>query len=242
MLRCVLDHLLTTMSHTIPSAESSSVSNNHSHDQSNTSAVCKQIPPQMFVVPCLPVRQETGARTPSLVHSLFVYHNSILLIDVDEHSTASGENDCTRQSFGIAMKSATVIFNLGLAFHRLGLELPNESESRGQFFVKASTFYRQAIALSLPYLPSSSYQCEHSANVSTMICLAALNNLGQIHFDHFNDCESARGVFEQFRQIAENDSIIAVCSRLFSEQDWIGFISNLALVSMIAGSMSAGAA
>lgn len=248
-LRCVLDRLLTEMHQTIVSSENSSAGNGLSYDQNIRSDMptdCEQATSQLIVAPCLPTQQKAGTLSP--VCSLFIYQSSILLINIEQNNAACENDDCKCRSFDVAMKSAAVLFNLGLAFHRLGLESPNENVSREQFLVKASTFYGQAIALSLPYLPSSpsSYRrSEHGAQISAMICVATLNNLGQIHLDHLNDCTSAQGIFEQLRQIAQNGSAGSPNSggsRLFSEQDWNGVLGNLALVSIIAGSVAAGAA
>jgi hypothetical protein len=166
----------------------------------------------------------------------FIYNNGLVLT---LRGSACDDRD-------IAIMSATVIYNMALAHHRMALSSP-KSQFRGGWIFKATTFYQQAIELSLIDIQlvqqrNGGVAGDHHHDATITIAMASYNNLGQINFDLLSDHDAARRCFESL-------SYLIQCSRLlesqekspFTPEDWEGILSNLAFVTILTATVAAAA-
>ena len=173
----------------------------------------------------------TSSSTVTHPESSFVYNNGFVL-------TSKAGDNCDHDISTIM--SATVIYNMALAYHRLAISAPESPCCRGWIF-KATTFYEQAIELSLLEIQSTG-GLDHDTSIT--IAVASYNNLGQINFDFLSDHDAARRCFESVSYLMECSLSCGTESQEaspFSPDDWEGILSNLVFVDVLTASVAAAA-
>jgi hypothetical protein len=171
----------------------------------------------------------TNAVIGSHADSSFVYNNGFVL-------TSKGRHHCDDQD--ISVKSATVIYNMALAYHRLVISTPS-SPCRGGWISKAATFYEHAIQISLLGIQSTTGVRHRNATIT--VALASYNNLGQINFDLLSDHDTARRCFESVSYLMQSSLDEFQEGIPFSQEALDGIVSNLIFVNILTSRVAAAA-
>jgi hypothetical protein len=161
----------------------------------------------------LPFCESTSAIPGLQDMHFYIYDHGIMLT-----GTATGENGDM-----LALYSAVVLFNLGLASHHEGRLLGHE-----RAFKKASLFYNVTVSI----LSGSTMPVGMSATILTLL---ALNNRSQIHYDQ---CEYIQSV-DCMKAISRiMGSVNGICSVL-NEKDIKGLVLNSMLQDVPTGAQAA---
>lgn len=189
----------------------------------------------------------------------FVYNQPFVLMADSNMLDTIAKSGYICETLHAAIKIATVIYNMALAYHRLALSPSYSLKCHRQFTFKATKLYKQSIDLLSTqfFVPSSSWQQFSFHRVDAiMIFLAANNNLGQLYLDELGDTESAKAFFENIRYVMRSYpsffrseapvnmeiDVTSLRRTVFNQQEWAGFQSNLTFIDMVTVSAPAAAA
>jgi hypothetical protein len=204
---------------------------NDSDDHNRQTSGVSVAQPQQQGTSVTPVLNDNNVSVCSPSETVFVYNCGFAL---SPHRVGG----CTERD--ISVQSATVIYNMALAYHRLIL-LESHNPRRSLIF-KAATLYQQAIKLSLLEINSRKFNADDDAVLR--IAVASYNNLGQINIDFLGDNCRAKQCFESVscllhRIVCEIEP--AHHQQLLLGNDWQGILLNLVLVDILAPGAAAAA-
>lgn len=175
--------------------------------------------------------------------SAFVYNYGFSITPVPTTHKSSADRRAGHETSMVCV-SATAIYNMALAYHRLALS----AQENRHYIHCAAGAYSQAIALCHLEMQKKRVVAGLEYNAIFVIALASYNNLGQLNCDLLNDHDEARKCFSSVALLAntfdyyEKMMVPPGLSRGHRlAEGYFGILSNLVFLTIFTGTIASAA-